>query len=140
MARGFTVETKDVEAVTSLTGFDVVVVGSAVYYGRWRRQANRFVKRFSSDLKQRRVRIFESGWVGQRPARVEPTRTAKKWAERFGAGPVAVFGGRLDPELAKTYLDRALTRRMASDSRDWPRVRDWAGKIADEVKTAADGE
>jgi menaquinone-dependent protoporphyrinogen oxidase len=42
-----------------------------------------------------------------------------------------VFGGRLDPDLATGFMDRALAKRMPGDARDWAEIRDWADQLAD---------
>src|SRR5690606_28152094 len=47
---GYLTDVRPVEAVDSVTGYDAVVLGSAVYAGRWRPAAARFVQRCRSQL------------------------------------------------------------------------------------------
>ena len=42
---GAVVETRPVSQVADLSGFEAVVIGSSIYYGRWMREANEFVER-----------------------------------------------------------------------------------------------
>src|SRR3954454_5448741 len=45
----------------SLAGYRAVVLGSALYAGRWRRDAVRFLHRRAVMLRGRRVWLFQSG-------------------------------------------------------------------------------
>src|SRR4051794_24419797 len=47
--------------VSSVDDFDVVVVGSALYYGRWPQEGRKFLARFETDLAHRDVWLFSSG-------------------------------------------------------------------------------
>ena len=53
----------DVEQIDDV---DAVVLGSAVYMGRWMAEARAFVTRFESDLASRPVWLFSSGPLGAR--------------------------------------------------------------------------
>jgi len=52
-ATGLSVETRAPETVTSLDRFDAVILGSAVYAGRWMDSATRFTERFATELADR---------------------------------------------------------------------------------------
>ncbi|GLZ36690.1 flavodoxin [Actinokineospora sp. NBRC 105648] len=138
VARELTVDVVAVGAVRSLRDYDAVVLGSAVYAGRWLRPAGRFVHAHADELERREVWLFESGWVGKRPVAVTATRGGRARAAKIGAAVPTVFGGRLDPALAKGFLDRALARRMPGDARDWDRIRSWAQRIAVAAHRSAD--
>lgn len=138
--RGLLVDVSNVVEVTSLEGYDAVVLGSAVYMGRWRPEAVRFLKRYGTELAGRSVWLFESGWVGKRPDALVATTRARRAAERAGAAAApAVFGGRLDPALASGWLDRGLARRVPGDERDFDEIRSWAGTVADSIAARARG-
>lgn len=136
--RGCRAEVRSAEAVDSVDGYDAVVLGSAVYATRWRPAAVRFVRRHGRRLSGRPVWLFESGWVGTRPRALVPTSGARRRARRLGAPTPAVFGGRLDPELATGPLDRALAKSLPSDARDWDDIRSWSDTVADTL-TADNG-
>lgn len=136
---GLQVEVREVREAGSPDQYDAVVLGSAVYAARWRPEAVRYVGRHGDELARRQVWLFESGWIGTRPATVEPTPGGRKRATRVGAEPPTVFGGKLDPDLATGLVDRMLARRMPGDSRDFDEIRGWAGRVAAAVTTRAHG-
>ncbi|MEX2586945.1 MAG: flavodoxin domain-containing protein [Actinomycetota bacterium] len=53
------------EAVCSVTGFDAVVIGSALHSGRWLRPAVQLVDRQAAQLMQRKVWLFSSGSIDE---------------------------------------------------------------------------
>ncbi|HEY7596117.1 MAG TPA: flavodoxin domain-containing protein [Actinophytocola sp.] len=136
LERGFATDVSSAEAVGSIDGYDAVVVGSAVYATRWRREATRFVRRFRQQLAARKVWLFESGWVGTRPSTLVASPGARRRASRLGAPAPAVFGGRLDPDLATGPLDRALANGLSGDARDWDEIRSWSDSVADALADA----
>ena len=129
--RGLRTTVLDAGTVDSVAEHDAVVLGSAVYAARWRPEAVRFARRHRAALSDRRTWLFESGWIGPRPASVTATPGARRRASRLGAPVPTVFGGRLDPALATGLLDRALAKRMPGDARDWDEIRTWADRVAD---------
>jgi len=133
--RGLVVDVRAAASVDAVDGYDAVVLGSAVYATRWRPEAVRFVRRFREALSARVVWLFESGWVGKRPRTIVATPAGQRRAKSVGAPAPAVFGGRLDPALATGFLDRALARKLAGDSRDWDEIRAWADTVADALTT-----
>ncbi len=129
--RGCLAEIRPAETVDSVDGYDAVVLGSAVYLGRWRREAVRFVRRHHRRLAAGRVWLFESGWLERRPDPLVATAGARRRARRLLAPPPAVFGGRLDPELAIGFMARMLAQGMSGDARDWDEIVAWADHVAD---------
>lgn len=117
-------------SVDSLEGYDAVVVGSAVYMRRWRREARRFLHHHARALSERPLWVFSSGPVGDpakdNPAWLEPRRTIAE-AERLGARAHVVFGG-----LSEASSIPAEFR----DRRDWDEIRAWARGIAAELPVA----
>jgi menaquinone-dependent protoporphyrinogen oxidase len=134
-ARGLKAEVRNVREADSPDFYDAVVLGSAVYAGRWRPEAVRWFKRHAEELSRHSVWLFESGWVGKKPPMLTPTPGARKRASRIGAEPPTVFGGRLDPSLAAGFFDRMLAKKMPGDSRDFDEIRAWAGQVADALTT-----
>jgi menaquinone-dependent protoporphyrinogen oxidase len=122
------VEAGDVE---SLDGYDAVILGSAVYMRRWRREARRFVHHFAADLAQRPFWVFSSGPVGDpaqdNPAWLEPGGTIRE-IERLGVREHVVFGGRSTSSgIPAQFRDR----------RDWREIRGWARAIAASIPVTA---
>ena len=87
--------------VESLEPYDAVVLGSAVYMKRWRREARRFLRHHAEALEVRPFWVFSSGPVGDpandNPGWSEPHGTIAT-AERLGARDHPVFGGSIPPE------------------------------------------
>ena len=64
-AAGLDVDLRRARDVRSLAAYRAVVLGSAVYTARWRRDAARLLRRHRRDLAQRDVWLFSSGPVGK---------------------------------------------------------------------------
>jgi menaquinone-dependent protoporphyrinogen oxidase len=128
-------------AVTNLETYDAVVLGSAVYMRRWRREARRFLHRHADELARRQLWIFSSGPLGD-PAKddadwSEPAATLAE-AERIGARGHVVFGGSL-PAEPEGCMQRSMAKNMPPeyrDRRDWEQIRTWAAGIATELGAA----
>jgi menaquinone-dependent protoporphyrinogen oxidase len=133
--RGLRVEVRNVREADSPDYYDAVVLGSAVYAGRWRPEATRWVRQHAGELTRHPVWLFESGWVGKRPETLTASPGGRKRAAHVGAEPPTVFGGRLDPALATGFIDRMLAKKMAGDSRDFDEIRAWARQVADTLTT-----
>jgi menaquinone-dependent protoporphyrinogen oxidase len=133
--RGLRVEVRNVREADSPDFYDAVVLGSAVYTARWRPEARRYVKHHTAELTAHPVWLFESGWIGTRPDPLTPTSFGRRRAARIGATPPTVFGGRLDPDRATGFLDRAVARKTPGDFRDFDEIRAFAGQVADALTT-----
>jgi menaquinone-dependent protoporphyrinogen oxidase len=120
------------EDVDSVDAYDVVIVGSAVYMGRWMSAAREFVERNADALRARSVWIFSTGPIGDplKPAE-EPADVATMLA-LSGARDHRLFGGRLD----KGHLgfgERTVVRLVGAgdgDYRPWDDIAAWASMIA----------
>lgn len=120
------------EDVTTLEGFDAVVLGSGVYMGHWLQPATAFVDRLGDALVQRSVWLFSSGPLGEppKPAGGPVDITAIEAATR--AVEHRVFPGR----LAKSELGFgeklvvAGVRAPYGDFRPWAEIAGWAQGIA----------
>jgi menaquinone-dependent protoporphyrinogen oxidase len=131
---GLLVDCLQADRVSGLEPFDAVVLGSAVYMKRWRREARRFLRRHSSELAKRPFWVFSSGPVGDpakdNPAWTEPGRTIAE-AERLGVRDHVVFGGTASGSMARN------TPPEYRDRRDWDAIRAWAAVIAAELGVPA---
>jgi menaquinone-dependent protoporphyrinogen oxidase len=130
--RGVDVELADAEAVRTLEGYDAVVVGGALYAMRWHRDARRFVKRYTRELRARPVFFFSSGPLDDSASEKEipPTRQVRRLMQRVGAREHRTFGGRLLPD-AEGFPATAMAKDHAGDWRDRDAIRQWADHIAE---------
>jgi menaquinone-dependent protoporphyrinogen oxidase len=117
--------------------FDGVVLGSAVYAGRWLEPAREYAALHAGALRVRPVWLFSSGPIGEPPFPPDEPHDAGPLATLTGARQHRVLPGRLDPARL-SFGERAVVTAMRAptgDFRDWEALRAWAAGIAGEVGT-----
>ncbi|MBB1160268.1 MULTISPECIES: flavodoxin domain-containing protein [Amycolatopsis] len=137
-AAGFAVDVRAAGEVDGVAGYAAVVVGSALYYARWRPEAVRLLERNTEALRVRPVWLFHSGpcGPGANVARVGLPARVTLLAAAIDAGRTETFGGRLDPALADGVLEKVMARgNRVGDFRDWERIRAWARDIGRRVRS-----
>lgn len=129
---GIDVEVLPVSEVQHVRWYDAVVVGSAVYGGKWRKEALDFLSRFGLELFHRDVWLFQSGPLGnsaQAIVKALPVDVSL-YAEYLRVKGAATFGGKLD-ELSGGPVARFLARAgFVGDYRDFAEIRSWAEEVA----------
>lgn len=118
--------------------YDAVVLGSAVYAGRWLEPARTYAAARAAALRGRPVWLFSSGPIGTPPFPADEPHDVGPLRQVTGARDHRIFPGRLDKQLLG-FGERALVTAMRApegDFRDWAAVRDWADAIAEELATA----
>jgi menaquinone-dependent protoporphyrinogen oxidase len=137
--RGVNVDIRSVQDAGDINDYDAVIIGSAVYVGRWVRPVSDFVKRHKKLLAERPVWLFTSGPIGE-PAmpREEPPETAQL-AQVVQARGTISFAGRLEKERLSWGEQLMVTalRAQEGDFRKWPAIHDWADSIADALDVPA---
>lgn len=127
-----------VKAVRDTSSYQAVILGSALYVGKWNKEAEAFLKANEGTLAQRRVWLFSSGPTGhgdpvallegQRlPAGLQPV------AERIHPRDIAVFHGSIDPDkvnIIEKWAVKNVVKKPLGDFRDWDMIARWAGDIA----------
>ena len=111
--------------------YEAVVLGSAVYLGRWQASARRFVSADSAALRQRPVWLFSSGPVGKSPKRTDSV-SVDSFVADSGARGHRLFSGKLD-RRSLGRRERAMVALVGAadgDNRDWDAIRGWADDIA----------
>jgi menaquinone-dependent protoporphyrinogen oxidase len=137
-ARGFSVEIQPVKHNPQVKEYQAVVIGSAIRMNSWLPEAMDFIKRHQTDLNEIPTVIFtvhilntgedETSRVS-RPAYTIPVR------ELLSPIDEAFFAGKIDYSNL-SFFDRALaqadeknTGALASDFRNWDKIRAWAQTI-----------
>jgi menaquinone-dependent protoporphyrinogen oxidase len=133
-ARGVNAELRRVEDVADVNGYDAVVLGSAVYIGKWLEPARQFAEDHAAELAMRSTWLFSSGPLGE-PPRPDAAHAVQidDLIECTQACGHQLFDGRLDPYQI-SFLELTVTkavRAKAGDFRDWDAIRGWANSIAD---------
>ncbi len=125
------------DQVEHLDHFDAVVVGGALYAGRWHKSARRFVRRHAKELRSHPTYFFSSGPLDDSATSKEipPTKGVRALMERVGARGHVTFGGRLSPD-ATGFPARAMAKEHAGDWRDPAQVRSWAKTVASQLRDA----
>ncbi len=132
---GIEVDLRHPDAVSSLHGYDAIVVGSSIYLGRWVKPMRRFVRRFETEL------IGLPTWLyscGTRDGSADTDGASAEVAEmmrQVRARGHVHFEGPPEPDL------RGLLRRLGSgsgsttarDFPDWVQINRWARSVAGEL-------
>lgn len=124
------------------TAYEAVVLGSALYLGRWDKPALDYLKSQAAALSSRPTWLFQSGPCGGgvELEHVDTPRAVRALCGRAGLRPPVTFGGRLDRKRAKTWLSRWMaTGTYAGDFRDWDQVRDWTAQVITELAEGRQG-
>jgi menaquinone-dependent protoporphyrinogen oxidase len=124
------------DAVTTLEGYDAIVLGSSVYVGHWMDAAVGFVERFSKEIAGRPVWLFSSGPVGHEPKPEDEPVDVAELVAATGAREHRIFEGQVDRSrlgLGEKVLLTAV-RAPEGDFRPWDEIRAWAGEIAAALK------
>lgn len=129
-AHGIDAVVRDASDPGHVKDFDAVVLGSAIYAGRWLAPA----KALLWELDPAKPNwLFSSGPLGDPPMPAEPAPAEiDEMAERIGARGHAVFAGRLE-RSALGPVERIVVRALHApegDFRDRPEAREWARGIA----------
>ncbi|MFZ0546105.1 MAG: flavodoxin domain-containing protein [Candidatus Promineifilaceae bacterium] len=129
----FRVAIRSVEEVYTTEVYDAVIIGSAVYMGRWMQEAQQFIEENRDDFGRVPVWLFSSGPLGDEteegignPHNLDVLMALTK------AEGHQIFDGRLDKErlgLGEKLVVSAV-KVPYGDFRDWDAIRDWADTIA----------
>ncbi len=135
----------DLQAISSnlvITDYDAFVVGSAVYTGRWRPEAETLLQTHKGMLAARHVCLFSSGPTGHD----EPQKLLNGWhfpdnlqAVSLSIQPIDVqlFHGNINVEKL-SWGELALIQAMGvkrGDFRDWAQITRWANRICRKLVT-----
>src|SRR5687768_9662623 len=127
---GHEVDVRPAAEVGTLAPYGAVVVGGALYAGRWHRDARHFVAKHRDELQRIPVAVFAMGPLKLEAADVADARRqldrALSKEHEFEPVSVTIFGGVIDPAKMRFPL----SRMEAADARDWDAIRSWADEIA----------
>lgn len=144
---GLDVTVRPVSSAGDLSNYAAFIVGSAVYYDSWMKDAISFVQRNRAILQDHPVWLFSSGPLGTSTTddegrdlrEVAQPRQVAELQDMVEPRDHRIFFGVLDPGTLG-FSERALRKLPAGrallpegDFRDWQEIDDWADLIAAEI-------
>ncbi len=136
---GFQADVFPVDRIRDLDPYQVVILGSAVYIGKWQKEAVEFLHSYEKFLAGRSTWLFSSGPTGQG----DPLELLEGWRLPAGLQPlvdrirpreIAVFHGNINPDkvnFIEKWSVKNIVKKPLGDFRDWNRIAAWANTIAD---------
>jgi menaquinone-dependent protoporphyrinogen oxidase len=143
-SRGFSTEVRQAKEVTSLAGYDAVVMGSAIRFNQWLPDAAAWVRKFQAELTRLPTAFFTVHILNTgddetsrktRLAYLDPVRAIVK------PGAEAFFAGRIDLKKL-TFVERMLAKAIKSpdsDQRDWQAIRAWSQTLFTSIQAIHTG-
>jgi menaquinone-dependent protoporphyrinogen oxidase len=141
---GLQIDLMPVGQVSDPLPYEAIILGSAVYIGKWRKDAVRFLEAHQQALAGRPVWLFSSGPTGDG----DPLELMKGWrfpsaqqpiVDRIRPRDVALFHGHLDMDKLN-FIEKGILKNVKApigDFRDWDAIAAWATSIADLLKQAS---
>ncbi|MHA2392400.1 MAG: flavodoxin domain-containing protein [Promethearchaeota archaeon] len=145
------------ENVKDISKFKLIIVGSGMRIDMWTSKAKGFLKKFSRELKKKKVAMFVSSGalalLEYKGDKDEINRITKKYlidkASKYGLNPISMsmFGGIWDYNQMGKFSKKGLDEEKANfspagfketepgvyDSRDWEEIRRWAKDLATKI-------
>lgn len=139
---GLQVDVLPVDGVQDLSSYNAVILGSAVYVGRWQKEAAEFLRSNEKTLTSQPVWIFSSGPTGEGDAveLVEGQRlpaALQPIVDRIQPRDIAVFHGYINHDrinFIEKWAIKSLVKKPFGDFRDWGAITAWAITIAKTLK------
>jgi menaquinone-dependent protoporphyrinogen oxidase len=127
--------------IAAVEGYDVVILGSAIYMGNWLPEARRFVQEHGDALRGVPLYLFSSGPLGaDAPLPYSEPDPLQQLVALTHAREHHIFSGKLD--AGRLSLGERLLANVvhvpAGDFRDWDAVRSWAHGIAPALAAPVD--
>ncbi len=139
---GMTTTIKNIKEAESPEEYDVIIIGSAVYVGKWRGEASKYLKKYQEILARKKVWFFSSGPTGVG----DPQELTEGWkfpagladvTKRINPVDIALFHGAVDIKKLG-FLMKWMVKKVKApigDFRKWDQVDIWAANIAEIIKS-----
>lgn len=139
---GLRADVKPVDSVRDLSPYQAVILGGALYVGKWHKGAEAFLRANEAALAARPVWIFSSGPTGEGdplelvegqrlPTALQPV------VDRIHPRDVAVFHGYINPDkvnFIEKWAIKSLVKKPFGDYRDWDMIAVWTHTISDALQ------
>jgi len=141
---GLQADVVSADQVRNVSEYRAVVLGSALYVGKWQKGAETFLRANEKSLADRPVWLFSSGPTGEGypvqlvegqrlPAALQPV------VDRIRPRDIAVFHGNINPDklsFIEKFAIKSIVKKPFGDFRDWEMIVTWANQIAHNLKEA----
>ena len=139
---GLQADVLPVDSIRDINPYKVVILGSAIYIGKWQKEAVKFLHTNEKILADRPVWLFSSGPTGEGdpvelveglrlPAALQPV------ADRIQPRDIAVFHGYINPDkmnFIEKWAIKSVVKKPFGDFRKWDAIVSWSTSIADALK------
>ena len=139
---GLQVDVSPVDGTLEITSYKAIILGSAIYIGKWQKEAVEFLKANEKILAGPLVWIFSSGPTGEGdpvelvealrfPVALQPV------VDRIHPRDIAVFHGFINPDkinFIEKWSIKSLVKKPFGDFRNWDAITAWATSIAETLK------
>jgi menaquinone-dependent protoporphyrinogen oxidase len=133
---GIAAEVFPVEGAGEIGSYDAVVLGSAIYMGRWLKEATEFTRRHRASLAERPLWLFSSGPLGTEVVDTEEQpKELSELLEMLEPRDHRLFYGALTRD-ALGFGERMVVKAVRApegDFRDWDEIDAWSAAIAAEL-------
>ena len=130
-------EVRSMDAIEDAGGYEAFVIGSAVYYGSWLKEATEWVHRNQAVLAAHPVWLFSVGPLGTEVKDAEPQpKELAEFQQTIGPRDQRLFFGSLDHHTL-SFAERMMVKAVRApegDFRDWQAIEDWAASIAKDLR------
>jgi menaquinone-dependent protoporphyrinogen oxidase len=129
-------EARSVDTVEDPRSYEAFVIGSAIYYGSWMKEATEWVHRNQAVLAGRPVWLFSVGPLGTevQDAEQQPKEMAE-FQQAIRPRDERIFFGVLDHHKL-SFGERMVLKAVRApegDFRDWQAIEAWAESIAQDL-------
>ncbi len=141
---GLQADVLPVDGIRDLNPYQAIILGSAVYIGKWHKEAVKFLQDSENIMADRPVWLFSSGPTGEG----DPVELLEGWRLPVALQPVvdhiqprdiAVFHGYINPgklNFIEKLAIKSVVKKPFGDFRDWDAIVTWATQIAVALKNA----
>ena len=139
---GLQVDVLPVDGIRDLNPYQAIILGSAVYIGKWQKEAVKFLQDNENIMADRPVWLFSSGPTGDG----DPVELLEGWhlpvelqpvADHIQPRDITVFHGYINPgkvNFIEKWAVKSVVKKPFGDFRDWHNIITWSTKIAEALK------
>lgn len=141
---GISTEMMSVEQVRDIDPYQAVILGAAVYIGKWPKEAVKFLQANEQILAGRMVWLFSSGPTGEgNPVQLlegwQMPEDVKPAVSRIHPKGITVFHGHINPEkvnFIEKWAVKSLVKKPMGDFRDWNAITAWTTRIGEVLRSS----